>query len=783
MLINYLQTALRNISKYKLYSFLNITGLALGLSSFIVIFLYVQGELSCDKYNENYNNIFRVVRNDYARTPAPLAEALRNEFPEITNTVRIAKADKAMMSVGKKSFYEENIIVADPSIFNVFTFPLIDGDPNTALSEPLSILLTQEAAGKYFGNTNPVGRLMRFDNKYDLKVTGVMKDVSPNSHFHFDFLISMSSTIEIYGKDFLTNTINTTVYTYLLLNHPTQADNLQKLFPAFIKKYYDSLPFLAPPSFIIQPLSRIHLYSDFGGEMEPNGDIQYVIIFSGVGFLILLMACINYMNILSARYADRIKEIGVRKVLGADRMALVKQFVGESVLTAALSMAVAVTLVELVLPIINSSMTLRLDLILQNNFEFDILLVAVTLLTGMISASYPALVLSSFRPSEVLRKSLLKKYSGTSMMRVLIVLQFFISTGLIISTALISEQLNFIQYRKLGLDKEQVIILPLREENTRKMYRIFKNQLLMESNIISASASSVLPGEVEYYTSVYWAGSGLDKTMDFIFGDYDFIRTYKIELADGRDFSKSFAGDLKGGYILNESAVKEIGWKQAIGQKFTAAQLHEGTVVGVVKDFNYRSLREKIKPLFIAVDPDNVKFLSVRVGPEDIPSTLASIHREWNRIFPQSPFEYSFFDAHLDNLYKSENRLGEMFNWFSCLAIIIACLGVFGLSFISTARRGKEIGIRKVLGAPVVSIVGLVSKEFLILISIANIIAWPIAWYVMNNWLQAFAYKIDPGIWLFATVSFLIVVTAMMVVVVQSMRAATANPVESLWYE
>jgi len=783
MLKNYLKIALRNLMLQKTISIINISGLAIGLASFIVIFLYVQSELSYDTYHANYKNIVRVAGDNYARTPAPLAEKLRNAFPEITNTVRIAKADKVALGADKRQFYEENIVFADPSILTVFAFHVVEGDPTTALNDPLSIVLTQKAVKKYFGTADPLGRSLRFDNKYSLKVTGVLNDVPLNSHIHFDFVVSMASTSEIYGKDFLANPLNTSVYTYVLLRDPTETAALQKEFRGFIKKYYGGLSAFMPASFTLQPLSEIHLHSNLAGEAEPNGDIRYIQIFSVIGFLILLMACVNCTNILAARYSTRTKEIGVRKVLGADRLALIKQFAGESMVTAVIAAAVGVTLIELGLPTINSIIDQRLALDFKHNIELDVVLAAVTVLSGVLSAGYPALVLSSFQPAQTFWKSPASNFSVQSVRRVLVVFQFLVSTGLIISTAIMSNQLTYIQHKKLGFDKEHVVVLPLREENTRRQCETFKEELLKESAIVSASSSSVLPGDVEYHTSVMWNGSGFDKTMDFIYTDFDFIKTYKIELAEGRDLSRNFTGDMRGGYILNEAAVREIGWRNPIGQKFGLGALNEGTVIGVMKDFNYQSLHEKIKPLFIAMTPDAANFLSIRISSSDVPATLARIREDWSRLFPQSPFEYFFFDSHLDKLYNSESRLGEMFHWFSGLAMLIACLGLFGLTSISTTARKKEIGIRRVLGASVVSIVGSTCREFLFLVLLATIIAWPVAWYTMEAWLQTFFYRIEPDLLLFAAVSSLILAASLIVVTLQAARAATANPVESLRHE
>ncbi len=783
MLKNYFKTALRSLLRYKIYSFINVAGLALGLASFLMIFLYVENELSYDKFNKNYEDVYRVVGDGYARTPASLAAALKNDFPEIRNTARIAKTGKVLMSMGEKRFYEENGFLGDPSILQVFTFPLISGNPNKALMEPLSILLTQETAKKYYGSENPIGKVLRYDDKYDLKVTGVLRDVPANSHFHFDFLISMSTANDIYGKDFLTNTLNTTVYTYVQLENPNQADEIQKGFLSFVKKYYAGFVESMKPTLSLQPLSSIHLYSNLGGEIEPNGDIKYIYLFSAVGMLILFMACINYMNILTARYSSRIKEIGVRKVLGANQLALIRQFIGESILTAFISLVVAVVLLELFLPAISSLIDRTLTLEFKRNFWLIAAMIGVPLIAGIISGSYPAFILSSFHPSQIFRKTSCGQFSGSSVIRILVIFQFLISTSLIISTVIISDQLHYIRNKNLGFDKENIVVLPLREDNTRKHYEVLKSALLRNTSVSSVSASSVLPGDVQYYTSVKWNENGWSKTMDFIYADYDFIKTYKMEIEKGRDFSKSFGGDLKGAYILNETAIKNIGWKNPIGKRFQAAVLNEGKVIGVVKDFNYKSLRKKIDPLFIAVNPDNLNYLSVRISAKNTPASLNYIRDEWIKIFPESPFEYFFFDSHLDALYKSESKLASMFDWFSALAIIIACLGLFGLASISTIKRTKEIGIRKVLGAPVIKIVGLISKEFILLVLIANLIAWPLTWYGVDKWLHVFAYRINLQILTFLFVSCGIMAMVLFVVALLAIKAANAKPVESLRYE
>ncbi|MHB1687439.1 MAG: ABC transporter permease [Ignavibacteriaceae bacterium] len=792
MLKNYIKIAFRSLLKYKTYSYINIIGLSFGITSCLVIFLYVQNELSYDKYNKNYKNIYRVINGDkisgtfseYARTPVPLASVLSNEFPSIVNTARILKTDKVLISSGDKNFYEDNVFLADPSILKIFTFPILQGNPNTVLTEPLTVLLTQQTARKYFGNKEAVGKIIRFNDKYNLKVTGVLKNIPQNSHFHFDFLISMASVPEFYGSGFLTNKLDTPVYTYLLLKNHQSFELIENKLTAFLKKYYNDVLYNAFKPFLkLQPLSSIHLYSDVGGEIEPNGDIKYIYIFSAVAILVLLMACINYMNILTARYSNRIKEVGVRKVLGADRLNLFKQFIVESGLVAVISLIFAVALTELFLPAINSILNLKLTLDFLKNFGLISLIILSILVIGIIAGSYPAFLLSSFNPSKIFRTTPYDQYSSTSVIKYLIVFQFLISTGIIISSVIITNQLNFIQNKKLGLDKENIVVLPLREDYTRKHYEVLKNMLLKSVDISSVSASSVLPGDVKSYTSVEWSGSGYKKTMDFIYCDFDFINTFKMKLFEGRDFSQNYGTDTKKSYLLNQSAVKEIGWKNPIGKRFTTASLGEGTVIGVVKDFNYKSLREKVNPLFIAVDPDKLNYIIIRIKANKVVPALNYIRNSWKEIFPQSPYEFSFFDKHLDLLYKSENKLSTLFNIFSALAIAIASLGLYGLASISTIKKTKEIGIRKILGASISSIISMIFKEFIILVLIANVLAWPIVWFGMNKWLQSFAYRFQLNFWPFLIVTFSLVVTSLIIISFRAIKAATANPVKSLRYE
>ena len=791
MLKNYLKIAVRSLLKFKTYSIINIIGLSFGIASCLVIFLYVQNQLSYDKYNKNYKNIYRVAEtyNIYgnsekgAMTPIPLANALSNEFPAIVNTVRLFKTDKVSISSGNKNFYEDKVFLTDPSILKVFTLPIIQGNANALLNEPMTVCITQNTARKYFGNKEAVGKIIRFDNKYNLKVTGVLKNIPSNSHFHFDLLISMRSAPEIYGGNFFTN--NTNVYSYILLKNRKSLQGIENKLEPFLKKYYNNgIMYNAfKPSISLQQLSTIHLYSNIGSELESNGDIRYVYIFSAIAILVLLMACINYMNILTARYSNRIKEVGIRKVLGADRPNLFKQFFVESGLIVLVSLIFAIAITEIFLPSINPILNLKLSLNLFKNFGLISLVIISISLISIIAGSYPAFLLSSFNPAKIFRVTPYDQFSSKSIIKILVVFQFLISTGIIISSVIITKQLNYIQNKKLGLDKDNIVILPLREENTRKHYQVLKNTLLKDYDISFVTASSVLPGDIKSYTSVQWKGVGYDKTMNFIYSDFDFIKTYKMKLLEGRDFSKNYATDVKNAYILNQAAVKETGWKNPIGQSFNSASLGEGKVIGVVKDFNYKSLRHTIEPLFIAIAPGKLNYISIRIKANKVASALNFIKDSWENIFPQSPYEYSFYDKHLEMLYRSETKLASLFDIFSGLAIVIAFLGLFGLASISTIKKTKEIGIRKILGASVGSIITIIFREFIILVLLASVLAWPIVWFGMNKWLQAFAYRLNLNIWPFLLVTFVLIFTSLIIISLRAVKAATANPVEALRYE
>ena len=795
MFKNYLTIAVRNLVRHKVYSLINLSGLAIGMACCILIMLYVQYEFSYDRYHENVEQIYRVIGegkigdeiSQGAQMPGPLAPALLNDFPEIISATRIKNVENVLISYGEKRFYEERAFFADPSIFEVFSFALIKGNPKTALQPPYSIVITEEMAKKYFGDDDPMGKIISYDNRYDFKITGVLQNIPDNSHFKFDFLASLACANDLFGNGYLEDWLNWGIYTYVLVRNDFSPAELSQQFPEFVKKYLgEGWATYFQQQLHLQPLKRIHLHSNLWGEIEPNSNINYIYLFSAIAFVILLIACINYINLSTARSATRAKEVGMRKAVGANRLQLAKQFLGESIFLSFIALLLAVALVELFLPAFSSLMDRKLVVNYYGNRLLLPGLIGIALFVGIVSGSYPAFFLSAFQPLGMLRKTLKTGLGHSKPRRILVVLQFVISIVLIIATMIIYSQLNYVRTKKLGFNKEQVVVIPIRDNTVRQRYESVKTELLQNSSITGATAASYLPGGIKWIQSFWWEGiqDDDDNTMAFDCVDHDFIETFEIELAAGRDFSKDFITDAKEAYILNEAAVRKTGWDSPIGKKFSAITRNdEGSVIGVVKDFHFKSLHKKIEPLVLYIKPESFNYLSVRIRPSNISGTLDFIKERWNEFSPNRPFEYFFFDEYFDRLYKAEEKLGKIFGSFSLLAIFIACLGLFGLASFATEQRTKEIGIRKVLGASISGIVLLLSKDFTKLVIVSNLIAWPIAYWAMSRWLQDFAYRINIGLGTFLLAGAIALVIALLTVSLQAIKAALANPVEALRYE
>ena len=785
MLKNYLKVALRNLRRYKTYSFINIFGLAVGIACCLLILLWIQDELSYDKFHKNADRIYRVSAefnyagrpDHFAHTPAPLAPALCNEFPEVIGAVRFAGGWRELIAYGDKQFWVRRFVRADPNIFDVFTFPLAKGDPQKALKELYSIVITEEMAQKFFGDEDPLGKILNVgtEGREDYKITGVLKNVPSNSQLQFDCLVSFSHQRGNIGWGAWNYN------TYILLHPNSPPHEIETKFPDFIGKYMGEKR-KANTKLHLQPLTKIHLRSKLRNDLATNRDIAHIYIFSGIALLILIIACINFMNLSTARSAIRGKEVGMRKVVGAHRSQLIKQFLGESLLLSFIALLLALVLVEIFLPIFNALADKILVFRYFDNFSLLVSLVGIVLFTGVVAGSYPAFFISASRPINVLSGG--RAYVPTSIVRrIFVVAQFAISIIFIACTILIHNQLGYIKDKNLGYDKDHIAVIPLFYQDVSPKYRLYKDAILQNKTILVATATSFLPSEKCYYQDVWWEGMAVDDYdyIDWINVDHDFLETLDIELTLGRDFSREFISDVEGAYILNESAVKNIGWENPIGKQFKIVK--KGTVIGVVKDFHYKSLHNKIEPMALYIYPEGFYYLLVRFRPDNVSNSIEFLRNKWKQFFPGRPFEYSFLDADFDRMYKTEAQLGKIFNHIAALAIFIACLGLFGLASFTSERRTKEIGIRKVLGASVSSIVQLLSKEFIKWVVIANLIAWPVAYYAMSKWLQNFAYRINIVWWAFVLAGVLALVISLLAVSYQAIKAATANPVDALRYE
>jgi putative ABC transport system permease protein len=799
MLKNYLKIAARNLLKHKAYAFINTAGLAVGMTCCLLILLYVQDELSYDRHHENADRIYRVVleaqiADNELSAPvvsAPMAKALVDEFPEVVQATRFVKSGSStLFRYRDNSFVEDNVIAADSTIFEVFTIPLLQGDPKTALVEPNSIVLTEEMARKYFGDENPMNQTLAVVNQFEGKVTGVAKSLPANSHFHFNFLVSLATDGGQSSQSWTANGY----YTYILLRENYPPEQLEAKFPELVRKYVgpqlkaeDGISFdefLAAGNrygFYLQPLTAIHLHSHLGYELEPNGDVAYVYIFSAVAFFILLIACINFMNLATARSAQRAKEVGVRKTLGSSRLQLVRQFLLEAVLLSFVALLLAAMLVELLLPALNQVAGKQLQTDYFGNGLLAAGFAGIALLVGVLAGSYPAFFLSSFRPVMTLKGKLQAGMGSARLRNGLVVFQFAVSIILIVGAAVVFRQLEYVRHKKLGFDKEHVVVIQ-RAGALKQKLAVFKQELLQHPNVIKASASVSLPGKLFSQSSFQPEGATLNEAtvMSVFVVDDQFIETLGIEMAAGRNFSRELLTD-SAAVILNESAARRLGWTEAIGKPLTSDD-RRYTVIGVVKDFHFESLHQQIRPLLIRLGA-SVLYMSVRIRPENLASTLAFLKDKWQALVPEQPFEYFFLDSDFDRLYRAEERTGRIFGYFSALAIFIACLGLFGLAAFAAERRTKEIGVRKVLGASVRQIVLLLSKEFTRLIVLAFVVAAPISYFAMNRWLQDFAYRTEINPFIFVLAGLFALVIAWLTVGYQALKAALANPVEALRYE
>ncbi len=794
MFKNYLKTAVRNISRYKGISAINIGGLAVGMACAILILLFVQNELSFNKFNKNDGRIYRMIlersTNDKisydGTTPPALAPALKNDFPQnVKEAVRFLNIDNPLplVSYNDKHFYEKQFFFADADVFDVFTFHLTKGNPKTALQKPNSIVLTESSAQKYFGNENPVGKTLSFNNFLDLEVTGVVENPPANSTIQFDFLTSFSTLNGWLGNEFVENWNNNMCQTYVLLSKNSLPENIVSNFPAFIGKYISKTSNLK--NFAMQPLDRIHLYSNQDYQLSGGGDIQYVYLLSAIALFVLIIACFNFISLTTARSVKRSKEVGVKKVLGATKAQLVKQFFTESLFMVAVALSAAVILVEIAIPYFNTISGKNLSGIDFRNWSLILLPAVIVLLIGLISNIYPAFVLSSFKPVQTIKGNT-KNISGKgSVRKILVAVQFSLTIILIICTWVVYNQLDFIKNKKLGFDKDQVLVVPIRDQNLRQNPEPLKEQLKKYPGVLRVGAAALLPGGPVGKTRYIAEGNSESGTMSMLWVDPDFISTLNIKLAAGRGFSKDNVTDASEAFVINEEAVKQLGWNSssdAIGKTFELAGSKKGKIIGVVKDFNFTSLHEKIGPVVLHLWPW-LNYVLIKVNPSQLAGALENIKEVWNQFEPGNPFSYTFLDDNFSKYYQSETQFGQVSGFFTFLAIMIACLGLFSLSMFTVEQRIKEFGIRKVLGASGFSILGLQIREFVGIVLIANIFALPLGFYFMNVWLRDFAYRIDISWWVLVLSGGIALLITLLTVSFQAIKAAIANPVNSIKYE
>ncbi|MDZ4699141.1 MAG: ABC transporter permease [Rhodothermales bacterium] len=810
MLKSYLTIALRNLRRHKSYAFINIFGLAVGLAACCLILLYVRDELLFESMHKRADRIYRVHLEgalagqtfNSATTSAPMAAALRQDYPEVESAARIWGTGRVLLRSGDRSFYEEDFFWADSTVFEVFSFHFLQGNARTALNRPDGLVITESTARRYFGEADPLGKTLTLDNQLDLTVTGVISDMPDNTHFQFDMLGALLSQDRSRSPEWIGNSF----YTYVLLREGHAGDVLEAKFPDLVRTYagpqlqqatgqsYEALLTSGVRyGFYLMPLRDIHLHSKAENDFAVNGDIQYVYILLAVAVFIVLIACINFMNLSTARSANRAREVGLRKVLGSDRRRLVQQFLGESVLMAIVAMVIALALMVALLPVMNtlSGKSLSLDLFRDPAIALGLLGVALT--AGLLAGLYPAVVLSSFRPIEILKGQFTTGARGLWMRRVLVVTQFAISMMLLVGTGVMYNQLRFMQERDLGFRGAQAVVLPIETEAMRRHYPALSDALQAHPGVEHVAAGNGVPGRFMNDT-VFRPEGGTNedlKNLKVASISDTYIETLGLEMAAGRPFSSDVTSDSTQAFLLNETGARLFGWspEEAVGKKVAWVSRNDDgtdemrTVVGVVRDFHLESMQLEIKGMIFYPGPQAFTNVVVRVRPGDMPATLAFLESTWTTYEPGFPFRYFFLDEDFGRLFERERRLGQMFTGFTALAILIACLGLFGLASFITQQRTKEIGVRKVLGASVPVILLMLSREFTRMVLWACVLAFPVAWFVMDRWMDGFAYRTELGWGVFALAGLATLLIAWLTVGYQSIKAALADPVKSLRYE
>lgn len=803
MLKNYLITAVRNLIRQKGYFIINLLGLTIGLTACLLITFYVIDELSYDKFHEKGHRIYRVGYKYKAPTGEiykfPITEyrfkqAFESYFNQHEQFVRISQPSSFFIEYDNNKFYEEGISLVDSTFFDVFTFNWLMGDKKTALEEPFTVIITESIAKKYFGDSVPIGKYLEIfseTGKVQVRVTGVIEDMPKNSHFHLTILGSMETGKYMYTEMVLENWGEMSQFSYIVLPENVSIESFKNASRDFMIQTFGEGNGMSENDLLFQPLYDIHLNSNTRYEFEANGRMRNVIIFSIIALFILIIATINYMNLATARSSKRSMEVGIRKILGARRSHLIFQFIGEAVLITFIAVWISIALSDLILPKFNQLAGKEINIEWLNNLWVISLTVLIAVFIGIISGSYPAFYLSSFKPLQVLKER--NKFAGSNsvLRKVLVVFQFAISVTLIISTLVVFLQWHYMQNKPLGIDPSNIVIF---RSPSNEKYKTFKQELLKNPNIISVTASNKRPTNKLSSNLSYKAENvdSKDKSIKIISVDYDFFEALNNKILEGRSFSEKFGEDETSTFIINESAQKEFGWENAIGKTFETSTIdpdannwipRKGRVVGVAEDFHFESVHNEIVPVVYFIDHNWRYWVSVKISDNRKQETLKFIEKTWQQMNSDRYYNPIFYNESLESLYRNEKRFFVLFIVFSILAISIACLGIVGLASFTAEQKTKEIGIRKVLGSSIMGIIKLVNRDFVRLVIISNIIAWPIAWYFMKNWLNNFVYRIDLSIWPFIISGVAALLIALISVSYQALKASSTNPVNALRYE
>ncbi len=805
MIKNFLKITIRNFQRHKVYSLINILGLTFGMAMFLLIILWIQDELSYDTYHKNADRIYRLTvsskigdtENDLAMSTPLLGQTLVNDFPEVLRSTRFYNVWGDILVTHKdNSFVEKRFMYADSNVFKVLSIPLLKGDPETALKNPNTLVLSESSARKYFGEDNPVGKTLLINKKVQYSVTGVFKDIPRNSHLHADILASFSG--HWYSTD--QNWVSSNCFTYILLEKNFPPENLETKFPGIIKKHAGPKVKAAlgitleefyksggKYAYELQKITDIHLHSNLQYELEANSDIKYVYFFAAIALFILIIACINFINLTTAKARNRAKEVGIRKIAGSTKMQLIRQFIFESFFLCLIAMFFALVLVYMLLPWFNELSGKQLTVDFAENTPILMIVFCLAIFVGLFSGSYPAFFLASLKPVSMLKHNTKQGIKRPILRRGLVILQFSISIFILIGTFVVIEQLQFIQDRKLGFNKENVLVIK-RANALGNQWQAFKREILNNNNILSAAGTNTHPG-LTLGDDIY-KREGVDNQTFIIwqlFADQEFVKTMEIELNEGRDFSREMGTD-SSAIILNERAVSFLGLTEPVGKRLFLQLPGKSTekpynIIGVMKNFHFQTLKKEIRPMAVRLLEWNPTYLLCRINSNNLPETLSFLKDKWNNFTSDQPIEFEFLDEKLEKQYNAEQLTGKLFSLFSILTLLIACLGLFGLSAYMAEQRTKEIGIRKVLGASIPGILYLYSKEFLLCVLISNVIAWPAAWIVMNNWLRNFVYRTGMGWDIFVISGFTAVIITIITISYHSVKAFSANPVNSLRYE